>query len=78
METITKKELLTLFAPWQLLELLVVIGFVVLIVVLVVKLTKPKPMKFDLNQLEKLNDLKEKGIITEDEFNAKKREILNK
>jgi len=31
----------------------------------------------DLDQLEKLHSLKEKGIITEDEFNAKKKEILH-
>lgn len=30
----------------------------------------------DLNQLEKLAELKEKGIITEEEFNAKKKQIL--
>ena len=31
----------------------------------------------DLDQLEKLHSLKEKGIITEDEFNTKKKEILD-
>jgi hypothetical protein len=30
----------------------------------------------DLDQLEKLAELKEKGIITEEEFNAKKKQIL--
>ena len=30
----------------------------------------------DLDKLEKLHNLKEKGIITEDEFNTKKKEIL--
>lgn len=34
------------------------------------------PNTNDLDQLEKLHSLKEKGIITEDEFNAKKKEIL--
>jgi len=34
------------------------------------------PKTDDLDQLEKLHSLKEKGIITEDEFNAKKKEIL--
>jgi len=30
----------------------------------------------NLNELEKLAELKEKGIITEEEFNAKKKQIL--
>ncbi len=30
----------------------------------------------DLGDLEKLNDLKEKGIISEEEFQAKKKQIL--
>ncbi len=30
------------------------------------------------SQLEKLNDLKEKGILSQDEFNAKKQELLAK
>lgn len=30
----------------------------------------------DLEQLEKLNDLKQKGIITQDEFEEKKKELL--
>lgn len=33
-------------------------------------------MSPNYEELEKLNDLKVKGIITEDEFNAKKQEIL--
>lgn len=33
-------------------------------------------MSDDYTKLEKLNDLKQKGIITEEEFNAKKQEIL--
>lgn len=35
------------------------------------------PKTDDLDELEKLHSLKEKGIITEDEFNAKKKKILN-
>ena len=35
-------------------------------------------MSDNYEDLEKLNDLKQKGIITEEEFNAKKREILLK
>ena len=31
----------------------------------------------DLEQLEKLNDLKEKGILTQAEFDKKKKELLN-
>lgn len=31
----------------------------------------------DLEQLEKLNDLKEKGILTQEEFDEKKKELLN-
>lgn len=31
----------------------------------------------DLEQLEKLNELKEKGILTQEEFDIKKKEILN-
>ncbi len=30
----------------------------------------------DIDQLEKLADLKEKGVITEEEFQAKKKELL--
>ena len=30
-----------------------------------------------ISQLEKLAEIKEKGIITEEEFNAKKQELLN-
>jgi len=33
-------------------------------------------MSDNYEELEKLNDLKQKGIITEEEFNAKKQEIL--
>lgn len=32
----------------------------------------------DLDALERLAELKQKGILTEDEFNAKKRELLNR
>ena len=31
-----------------------------------------------LSQIEKLSELKEKGILTEDEFNAKKTDLLAK
>ena len=34
-----------------------------------------KPVK-DYNELEKLAELKDKGIITEEEFQAKKKQIL--
>lgn len=37
---------------------------------------KEKNESSDLNVLEKLAELKDKGIITEEEFNAKKRQIL--
>ncbi|NQU83991.1 MAG: SHOCT domain-containing protein [Parcubacteria group bacterium] len=35
------------------------------------------PQHSELDELEKLATLKEKGIITEEEFNAKKKSILN-
>src|SRR5208283_2462645 len=35
-----------------------------------------KQSQSDLDQLEKLAALKEKGVITEDEFQAKKKELL--
>ena len=31
-----------------------------------------------LEKIEKLSDLKEKGILTEDEFNDKKKELLDR
>lgn len=37
---------------------------------------RAKSNKFDLNDLEKLSDLRNKGVITEEEFRIKKREIL--
>ena len=30
----------------------------------------------DIEKLEKLNELKEKGILTEEEFNIQKKELL--
>ena len=36
----------------------------------------PAPKNSELNELEKLAELKWKGIITEEEFNAKKKQIL--
>jgi hypothetical protein len=38
-------------------------------------LRKAKPTS-NISDLEKLADLKNKGIITEEEFNAKKKQIL--
>ena len=42
--------------------------------------TVQKPQRYDnaLEKLSKLADLKEKGIISEEEFEAKKAELLNK
>jgi len=37
---------------------------------------KGEAKTLDLAQLERLAELKEKGIITEEEFNAKKKQIL--
>jgi hypothetical protein len=37
---------------------------------------KPTAKSSGLDDLEKLAELKEKGIITEEEFNAKKKQIL--
>ena len=34
-------------------------------------------MENTITQLEKLNELKEKGVLTQDEFNSKKQEMLN-
>ncbi|MFW5890954.1 MAG: SHOCT domain-containing protein, partial [bacterium] len=36
-----------------------------------------QPQSSGINDLEKLAKLKEKGIITEEEFNAKKKQILD-
>lgn len=38
--------------------------------------TQPTTAGSPLDELEKLNDLKERGIITEEEFSAKKKDIL--
>jgi uncharacterized membrane protein len=40
------------------------------------KLKKENLLKDDLLNLEKLSELKEKGVITDDEFSRKKKEIL--
>lgn len=34
-------------------------------------------MENTITQLEKLNELKEKGVLTQEEFNSKKQELLN-
>ncbi len=39
-------------------------------------LTSNEPKKTDLSDLEKLAELRDKGIITEEEFKAKKKQIL--
>lgn len=39
--------------------------------------TNPKSPTSDLDELEKLASLRERGIITEQEFEAKKRQLLN-
>lgn len=75
---------------WQLIIVLLpllVIGGVVLLIVKAV--SKPKPTfqpagagqplangQSNLDELERLHALKEKGIITEEEFNARKGELL--
>lgn len=40
------------------------------------KETTPVQTKSDADELKKLADLKEKGVISEDEFNAKKKQVL--
>ena len=40
------------------------------------ELHKPESSSSHLNDLEKLAELRDKGIITEEEFNAKKKQIL--
>ena len=42
-----------------------------------IKVVKASSNTMDIDQLEKLHSLKEKGIITEEEFTAKKKEILS-
>jgi len=39
---------------------------------------KPQPPNDTFAQIEKLNDLRQKGILTEEEFNNKKVELLAK
>ena len=58
----------------------IVIGWIVALVWALTKdekkdntLTQPKS---DADELQKLADLKEKGIISEEEFNAKKKQVL--
>ena len=76
---------------WLLVGLIPIVGFIILIVWFATDSKEdnkygqnPKGrMKKaisddDLEQLEKLAKLKEKGIITQQEFEAKKREILNR
>ena len=64
--------LLNLLAGWT------VVGY---IVALIWAATKDTPstivaQKSDASELEKLATLKEKGVLTEDEFNKKKKQLL--
>jgi uncharacterized membrane protein YhaH (DUF805 family) len=73
---------------WFFILLIPIIGFIVLLVFLCIDSKEdnkyganPKAnngiLKNDsISQLEKLSELKEKGIITQEEFDAKKKEIL--
>jgi len=75
---------------WQLIAIIPIIGWILIIVWLATDSKEDNqygenPKKGShtnivndnsIEQLEKLADLKEKGIITEEEFNSKKQEIL--
>lgn len=41
-------------------------------------LEKPEPSNDTFTQIEKINELRQKGILTEEEFNKKKTELLSK
>ena len=67
----------------ELLLIFIVIGLPVALIIFLVKLfSKPnKPTKTSSNisladELEKLNSLKEKGVITQEEFDNKKSKLL--
>lgn len=83
--------LLGMMGPWQIGLLLIFLAIPVLIIVLLVKNSKNKAkadtlesMRKDetqadkLDQLEKLNQLRDSGALSNDEFEAEKKKILGK
>jgi len=73
--------ILASFGPAQLFIILVLVlalvgGLIILIIKMAKKKSKAEMEDDKLNQLEKLNKLKESGAISEDEFNKEKRKIL--
>ena len=74
-----KKNLAAIFAVNLLLGW-IFIGWIVALVWALTKDEKketiPAQTKSDADELQKLADLKEKGVISEDEFNAKKKQVL--
>jgi len=76
---ITKMMTLNIFLgmlkPGPLLVILLLIVITVAIVRLV-KIANKTVKGNSLNQLEKLHELKQKGIITEEEFNKQKAELV--
>ena len=56
----------------QIVTLIIIITVAVILVIFVRRLIKQN----SLSQLEKLHELKQKGVITEEEFNKRKNELV--
>ena len=66
---------LGMVGPWQ---IVIIVAIFILVVLLrgIVRIINNKSKQSSLGQLEKLAELKQKGIITEEEFNKQKSKLL--
>jgi hypothetical protein len=77
---------LGVFGPWQLIALLVFFGLIIGLVLLIISLARKSAAKkllaplspHQLDQLERLNKLKQSGALSEVEYEIEKRKILTK
>jgi len=73
----TLNTFLLAIGPWQLLLILFFLAIPVAIAVTLIIIFSKKRKRNNNRLLEKLFELRQKGIITEEEYNKQKAEIIN-